>query len=507
MAIARAALRSLYWRETNGQVAYTILDTDKYGMGDIALNQVSNLSPVFGRGPDGVFRVQISVREAPSDFDSFELMFLEDDETEVRLLQMLRDFRPIYFQRLTFSCPPVNNRALWTELEHFTIEPSGGTLGAGPNRDGSDAPVESRAPVKVTESARLYKLSLSRLTTTEAENILCVDGLSEPNDCLPGYPGQDEILVFGAEAGTGVVANALYSTNGGGTIAGYTTDPSPSAVINVGVVTALARIIDGTQFRALYGLDADPISGVKTQWAYQDFPVSNVTLTAASWNVITIAATSLGDGIEAQEWYQDIGRIYTASAGDVYLSTDDAIADPGTAIATGANAIAQFGRDEDKNVWYVAAANDIQRELANNRDTFAARTGPSGGGAFTAVAFADDGLMFAGNGTSIFLSKDKAGTTGGWVSLKDFGASHLVKNIQCKNGTSQCLRVAVDDTTPGPGEVWESEDGGNSWRQVTETALTLGYNDAYFSKDPNKAVIVGDADVAGPLGYIELLST
>lgn len=507
MAVAKVELRSLYWREIAGVGAYALFDTNKHGMGDLTLNRVSNLSPIFGREANGTFQELTSIREAPSDFDAFEMMFLEDDESEVRLLQMLRDLRPVFLQRLTFNCPPVNNRALWKTNEFFKMEPSGGTQAASPNRDGSGGVVESRVAIKVTEQVRIYKTSLSRLTTTAAVDILSVDGIPEHNDCLPGYPGADEILVFGAEAAGAAVADGLYSMNGGGTIAAWTTDPSPGTTVNTGLVTALARIIDDTQFRVIYGIDADPLSGVKAQFAYQDFPVSNATQTAASWNVITIAATAVGDGIEAQEWYQDLGRIYTASAGDVYTSTDDGIADPGAAIATGANAIAQFGRDEDDNIWYVAAANDIQRELANNRDTFAARTGPSGGGAFTAVAFADDGLMFAGNGTSIFISNDKAGTAGGWTSLKDFGANHLVKNIQCKNGTSQMLRAVVDDTTPGPGEVWESEDGGNSWRQNTETALTLGYNDAYFSSDPNKAVIVGDADVAGPLGYIELLST
>jgi photosystem II stability/assembly factor-like uncharacterized protein len=61
----------------------------------------------------------------------------------------------------------------------------------------------------------------------------------------------------------------------------------------------------------------------------------------------------------------------------------------------------------------------------------------------------------------------------------------------------------VDDSTPAAGEIWESEDEGTTWRQVTET-VNDGYNDVFNTKNPNKSFIVGD-DV-GSLGVIELLA-
>lgn len=501
MSVAKASLRSLWWREVQGVSGYTGFDSDKTGMGDITLNRIPTVSPIFGRQADGTFGILIDISAAPGDFDSFELMFLEDDASENRLLQMLRDLRPIYFQRLTYACPPTNNRSLWKTLEHFKVVPDSGSLGASPNRDGSDSSIESRVAVKVLESTRLYRTSLSGLTTTEAEPIACVDGLKFPNDCLSGYPGADKILVFGADAGSGVVANALYSVNGGSTISAFTTDPSPFTEIDRHIVDVVTSIISETQFRVVYF--AGTVAAVKAQWAYQDFNIADSSLTAASWNQITIAATAATDAMETAIWYPDLGRGYVAAAGDIYVSTDNWETDPGAASYSGANAFAQFGRDEDNNVWAVGAANTILRELANNRGTFSARTGPTGGGAFTSIAFADDGTIFAGNGTSVFKNTDKANSTGAWTSLKDFGASHSVIALQCKNGTSQCLRAIVDDTTPGVGSVYESEDGGNTWRLVTETAND-GYNEAYFSTDPNKAILVGD-DV-GSLGVIELLN-
>ncbi len=500
MTIAKASLRSLWWKELLG-TSFAMFDTDKIGMGDLTLNDIPTVTPVYGRMPDGTFKLQIETTAAPSDLNTFELMFLEDTEIEHRLLQMMRDKRPLYLQRLTYNCPPVNNRALWKTLEHFKLRPDSGTLGAGPNRDGTDAAVENRSAIKLIEMVRLYRTSLSGLTTTEVQPIECIAGLPDDSDCLSGYPGADEILVFGAASTGAAVANALYSMNGGGTIAGYTTDPSPFVDVDRDIVKAQIGLISDTEFRVIYLGGA--AAAAKVMWAYQDFPLASATQTAASWNVITIAATANGEAGEAMLWDQVIGRLYVAAAGDIYVSEDNSIADPGAAQFTGANTMAAFAKDEDGNVWAVAAANSILRELANNRDTFAARTGPSGGGAFTAIAFADDGVMFAGNGTSIFKNTDKAGSTGAWTSLKDFGASRVVVDISVRGGASQTIRATVDNTSPGVAEIWESEDGGTTWRQVTATAND-GYNGVFNTKNPNKSFIVGD-DVSA-LGVIELLS-
>ena len=65
--------------------------------------------------------------------------------------------------------------------------------------------------------------------------------------------------------------------------------------------------------------------------------------------------------------------------------------------------------------------------------------------------------------------------------------------------------MVVDDTTPGTGEVWHSNDGGNSWNQLTELANT-GYNAGYASfEDPNLFYIVGDEN-AGPRGVMHKVS-
>jgi hypothetical protein len=148
------------------------------------------------------------------------------------------------------------------------------------------------------------------------------------------------------------------------------------------------------------------------------------------------------------------------------------------------------------------ASNSILLEQ-NQNGVFAVRVGPSGGGAFTAVAQAADGRLYAGNGTSLYVSVNHAKNAGGWHLLKNFGTDRAVRKIQVIGHDSNYLRVVVDHTG-GVSEVWESIDGGFSFTQVPELT-NAGYNDAYFSwVDRNLAVIVGDASAGA--GVIQLLS-
>jgi hypothetical protein len=490
---------SLWWREVNIPGPMKLLEVENTSMGDLTIAGLPASTPVFSRNAEGAFVKLFNTEEPPGDASSFDLTYRVQLNRRHPLYNFLvNQQEDIYLQRLAYSCPPTNDRILWKRLEHYRIQASGGTKAATRDLNGSGGSQNNTISVSVEEDIEVYRGSLSRLTTTEALSILAVAGLSKKNSCLAGYPGRDRILVFGAAA-DGAPANLLYSVNGGGTIAAFGTDSTPFSV-NSSITAVVVGFISETQFRVIATRAGD--AGTKPQIAYQDFSFAGSTLTAASWNVITIAAGANADDGEALAWHQDLGRLYIAAEGDIYVSTANGESDPGAKQYTGSNAIAAFARRND-DVWAVGASNTILVERSSLRNTFVARTGPSGGGAFTAIAFSDDGVLFAGNGTSVFKSTDEAGSTAAWTSLKDFGSAHAVRAIQCKAGSSQILRVVVDDTTPGEGSVWESEDGGNSWRLITESAND-GYNAAYFLADIDQAVLVGDA--VSSLGWIELLS-
>lgn len=502
MTVAKTSLKSIWFKQLNG-TTFSLLDTKTHGMGAKTLNKISSKTPGYGREADGVFKNIVTFTAVPGDFDTRDIMLLQNVETMSEIAKLAEQGRGFYMQVLTYPGPPVSNRALWKRLEHGRLVVDSGSEGAGPMRDGSDDFIEDTYTVKFEEYCNLYRTSLSAITTSETEDILSVAGLSKNYDYLAGYPGADKIIVVGCDESGGGVAEILYSFNGGGSFTAIATDPSPFTTTDTGINNIEVQVINDTQFRLICGRITD--AGTKAQFAYQDFPWVGTTMTAASWNVITIAATSNADAVEAFGWYQDLGRLYIGAAGDIYVSTDNGETDPGAAVYTGSNALAAFTRDGLDNVWAVGATNTILREQPAKRGTFAARVGPSGGGAFTAITFASDGTLFAGNGTSIYKSVNSAADTNGWTALKSFGASHVVKDILCLNGTSTCLRVTVDDTTPGAGEVWTTEDGGNTWTQITALSNNDGYNDVYhFGSDYNKSLFVGDDD--GSTAVIELLS-
>jgi hypothetical protein len=498
MAVAKTSLVSI-WMKKFEETIFDILDTRTHGAGEQALNQISSVSPQYGRNPDGTWDLLVSLESPPGDLDTVDLMWLTDLDSISEILILAYNNRGFYMQRLYFECPPTDNRQLWKQLQHYKVVFDAGTLGAGPNLDGSDATIENSVTLKAEEYAHLQKVSISGLTTASTEDIMSVCGVPGYYDCLGGWPGADQIQVYGAGQ-TAAPAELLYSLNGGGTIAAFTTDPTPFTV-NSDITYCQAYVIDDSNIRVICSRAGD--AATKVEFAYQDFSWSATSWTAASWNVITIAATSNADDCEGLKKFDGLGRIYIGAAGDIYVSTDNGETDPGAAIYTGTDALVNFEIDEDKAVWAFGASGTLLRELANARGTFAARTGPDSN-AFGAVAFSNNGTMYLGSGTKIFSCQDKGGAAASWTELKDFGASHKVVAINCKNGTSQCIRVTVDDTTPGVGSIWESEDGGNTWRLLTESA-NAGYNQAYhYGSDYNKSVVVGDDD--GTTGIIELIA-
>jgi hypothetical protein len=322
-----------------------------------------------------------------------------------------------------------------------------------------------------------------------------------PNNCVAGYRGPDEHIYIAQNGQTAVTANVIYSRDGGSIFAQTSADPFSAAGDISQIVT---RLLTST-FRVIAARGtADAAAAAEVAYADVEFGDEGTTV----WTTVDIGVTN-DDIVLAMDWlfynriYASIGA--AASEGEIWLSEDQG--ESWSQLYDGSTAINGFikGWGEDcKDVYAFGATNLILREVGLS-GSFEALVGPSGGGAFTAAAVSNDGLLFAGNGQSLFVSNNLALNTGGWSSLKDFGASHVVKEIFLPEGDSNHIFVVVDDTTPGTGEFWHSNDGGNSWNQLTELA-NVGYNSAYASvEDPNLFYIVGDAN-ATPRGVIHKVS-
>jgi hypothetical protein len=320
--------------------------------------------------------------------------------------------------------------------------------------------------------------------------------LTEPvvPGCSPGYLGPDEHLFIGSQAGAAASAEAHFSRDGGGIWTPFTNKPFGSDEHIVGAAVAM---LSGGLPRLIYG------NGVGTaglEIAYSDVELGNEA--AATFTVVTVAAVA-SDYVTAILWpWFDALYVAGGTAGDdLYLSTDSGesftqkVAGSGDQI----NAIAK-GWGQDCADVYIAGASNLLMVDRGRSGTFTNLNGPSGGVDSTALAVDNDGYLFLGNGQSIYVSVDGGQTADGWTLLKDFGASKVVREIFFPQGDSNHIYVIVDDTTPGSGQWYHSNDAGNAWRPVTAVA-NGGYNAGYQStEDDNLYYAVGD--VSGSYGVI-----
>lgn len=491
----------LYVQPSGPHTGLEPLSVQEHGMDDAADNTVPQRAAIFGR--DGFARPQVKLEydQPPSGLVQFNITF--DKKARLDFLDKQRNENATYsLWKFFIPFGRIDNYVNWAlkgRLDFFAgCKVTQPTHGGGPSKDYSGTPVVQTFQNSARRIMTLNPPALTSLTTTEVNDLNCIDVIPDldPNHEIPGYPGADKIIIIGCDAVGAGTANLLYSIDGGSTFTAFSPDPF-AADEHIGGVQV--RFMTPTKYRIIVQrLTADV--GNPNEIAFTDVTVGNETA-SLTWTYTNLGSTNNQAG-EKLAWPL-FNRLYTAAAGDIYRSTNQG--ESLTLVYTGANTINGVTKDYDDNVWVVATANTILKESADKRDTFDALVGPSGGGAFTAIAVARDGIVYAGNGTSIFKSNNGALNTAGWTNQKNFGANHVVKKIQCIDGESQLLRLLVTDTVGNDGDVWYSLDGGNTWTEV-DNLTNSGYNDAYFSdlSDLNLAFIVGEDN--GTTGVIHKLT-
>ena len=497
--------RVVLWFQENGYGTQWI----PYGVGDKAGGMsgksipAPGRSPVYGRNEFGK-PVTISKRiEPPGDLPTATVQVYERGQIDL-LRKALDRGCPINIQSRLVSCGRLNNPNVWDKISHWEGgQITGYTPGDAPSLEYNGEEISNEATVAFDFEIELVATALSALSSGSAQDLLDIAAIPDEdcNECGNGYAGADRLQWIGTSAGAGVTAELLFSNNG----SSYAATSADPFAADEDISDVEARPVSKDQVRVIVGTNTTD-AGAKAKFAYADVTYGDEGTT--TWTTVNIAAGTNGDVIEAMSW-ASFDRLYIATAGDIYVSTDQGISDPGSATYTGSTVINGFTASPDGDqVWAWGASNLILRELDGN-GIFETRVGPSGGGAFTAMAIAANGRMFAGNGTSIYRNKGQAENTGNWTELKDFGSNKVVTAIQCvggfktQGGSSEILRVIVDDTTPGAGEVWMSVDGGATFFQITELTNT-GYNGAYFSQvDDNLATIIGDG---GTIHYLSSIN-
>lgn len=459
---------------------------------------VVGLTPTYGRNRFGKAQVLSVVQNPPGDLPSMTITIYERKVLSF-LETLIKKQCPINVWRVVVECGILDNPNIWDKKQVWT----GGLLtafnpGDAPDLQFSGEDVTAAGTLSFSEVVMIVKHGLSALTTTEANRLNFIGGIPDEdcNECGTGFPGADQLLIAGANAGSGVTANVLVSSNGGSSWAAASADPF---AIDQHVTSGAIRQIENAKARYLVGTSTTD-AGAPPKIAFADVTYGDEL--TVSWTTVSLASGANGEVVTALEWLA-FDQVYIgAGAGDIYKSTDQGGTNPGAAVYTGAAVINGFAISPDGDTVYAFGASNLILREQNNSDLFSIRSGPSGGGAFTALAVDARGTILAGNGQSLYKNTNGAANSD-WELLKNFGSNRVVKHIDVR-GNGQVIRVTVDNTTPGSGELHESEDGGVNFRQVTAVP-NQGYNDAYWSEiNDNLGVIVGDVD--GGVAVIHLAS-
>jgi hypothetical protein len=502
--MAKAIVRqtsSGIWVQPNGPFTNAVPFERGYaGTGDISLPVAGDRTPFFATDAFGNAVPLGAERSAPGALANTTienyLGFYRDFMEKMADQNLSRNIQ-IRFH----NCISLDNPAGWTKVLHLGDVESGDiTLSAPVSRDYADARIGKSAPVNAIYWVMMVRQALSRLATTEANdltNVIFLDDLE--SGCGNGYLGPDKIGFITAAAGSGATANVLYTIDGGGTWAVTSADPFAA---DEDVDFPQVFFMTKSTFRLMVGCTTTA-AGAPAKIAYAD-----VTLGAegtTTWTNVSVGSTN-GEVVQALHFHS-FARIYAAVSGDIYLSEDQGLT--WTRLYSGSTAISKIISAPNGNVYAVGATGTILVEKGET-GTFSALVAP-GSSAITSIAAANDGTLWIGYATTLAYSRNSLpGAVGSWTTAKTFPANHAVVEISLKGGEkalggdSQLIQLVVNDSVTPNGEVWMSLDGGGFFEQI-ETLANSGYSKAYFSKrDQNLAVIVGPANAA--TGLIHLLS-
>jgi hypothetical protein len=484
------------------------LSIDHHGMTGKTDNTIPGLGQIFGRDAWGRFRVKLTFQETPGGLNTGSIEFEKGNELDF-LENRARDQERFGLWEMFVPCARMDNPFGW--LNGGRLDYRKGVFitsvsdGDAPTREASGEPVVTNMDVSWEKNIRLLPLVGSSVTPSNAENtedINSIVGLTDPNpdNCVPGYRGPDEHLFIAGEADSAAAPEILFSRNGGGAWTPFTNSPFAVAESISDQAVTLTRGGAARLIEARLTTDASAAAEI----GYADLAFGNEA--AATWTNVDVGVTNGDVIITLDLLFYD--RLYAAvgaaaSEGEVWISqnlgeTWSQIHDDTTPI----NAFAKGWGQDCEDVYAVGDTNLIMVERSRS-GTFETLVGPSGGGDFTAIGIADNGLIYAGNGQSLFVSYNDGLNAGGWNSLKDFGAGLTVKKIWLKQGDGEHIYVLV--SAAADGEFWHSNDGGNNWIQVT-MPTDPGYLDGYESiENDNLYFVCGKVD-ATPNGVVHKVS-
>jgi hypothetical protein len=484
MAIVKRNQAAIWSNAQNGKFeGYEPLGIGRYGSEDATLPGAGQDS-TYVQDENGNPFLAVLADTPPGGPPSFTLNFFE--EYSRNYLRVARERgQKIGVQQRFHQYGVLSNPVGWNKIFHY----GGGIIGdetrAGAAVDYSGEGLRGSMPVNFKTAFEFLRPELTALTLPAVvADALDVYFISSILKDVTAYPGPDQVGFVAQGAASGASAKLPVTSNGGSSWSNADADPFGS---DENIIAVRAFVINPqTGGRVVVQ------NGSAAEIAWADFNWADPT--AVTWT--TVATTGNG---KALGW-KYFKELLIATASGVFLSKDAGESIDST-LTSNANITGFAFTPDDPGlepyVYMYGASNTLLRKLkgSSNVETL---VGPSGGGAFTALAVANDGTLWAGNGTTLYRSSDGGATAAGWTSVKAFGTGKPVVGIGLAKNDPEFMTVVTDDSTPGDGTVWISADA------VTFEAMTNlandGYNKAHFSEaDPNLVYIVGDDDTTRPI--------
>ena len=391
------------------------------------------------------------------------------------------------------DCVSLDNPSGWTRVVHLGKATAGDkTITAPVNSTFSDTQVAKSTTINAVYFVELIKPSLARQTTSETQSLTGVAFLNDrAENCGNGYPGPDKIGYITTEAAAAATANVLYTVDAGSTWSATSAPPFAADEYNDFPV---AKFMNKNQYRLIVGRTVTD-AAAPAEIAYADITLGAEGST--SWTSVDVGSTN-GDVIEYIFW-PEFGRLYVATAGDIYLSTDQG--ETFTLLYTGSLAISQMAQSYNGDVYAVGAGGTLLVEKSAS-GTFTPLTSPAAVDT-PSIAIGNGGELWIGSNNGIYYSENsEPQNTGAWTLSKSFGTGFDVVSISVKGGEralggdSQLVYAVVNDSNTPSGGLWVTIDGGGFWEQIANVSNS-GYTAAYHSiVDQNIGWIVGGTDAS-----------
>lgn len=332
-------------------------------------------------------------------------------------------------------------------------------------------------------------LEMGRIATTEAQALNDVYGnlnTSCPGDCGDSM-GKGQYVGIACDAAGGATGDELFSTDFGETFAIGAVDP-----FGVGLNTMAGVLIPYAGGRR-WIVGREGTGAVQGLMAYSDNA-------GAAWTTVNIGGAAVGHGPTFGHgiFALDGSHIWVASHGGyIYKSVDSGlsyVAKEAAAIHAGDNHFVHFA---DKTYGLVGGAAGVISVSDDGGESWQAGAVPAASAARCGWRFNDRRCLVGLDNGALYESNDGAAT---WtLKVTGFPAGAL-RSMWFVNDLQGFI---VHNTAAPVGSVWETINGGATWKQLVTPANT-GLN-SIWAPSANLAYVVGEVNAA--TGFIAKISS